>query len=476
MPTAPNYRPDPVFPSLGQGFADEVAPASFPRHTLRYRNDRWAVRLGLETLSNTEWTNHFGAFHPLPENIGPPLAMRYHGHQFRTYNPDIGDGRGFLYAQLKDMVDHRLLDLATKGSGKTPYSRTADGRLTLKGGVREALITALLEALGVYTSKTFSLIETGEDLHRHDEPSPARSSVLVRLSHSHIRFGTFQRHAYEKNSDRLRQLVDFAVDNYFPHLDDLDGDEKVAAFLGEVTKRTAALVASWMAAGFVHGVLNTDNMNITGESFDYGPYRMLTTFDPRMVAAYFDEYGIYAYGRQPSAVFWNLKQLAGALSPICDADGLAKALEPFAGHYSAALVGKTLARLGLEPDTPETDAVFVTDCLNFLQASQVRYERFFFDLYGGPSPRLDGSPYKDLYRSDHFKSIRRGVAQRAPINTHAHDALYFQKGIPCTLLIDEIEALWTEIAENDDWTAFYAKLDDIEDMRQALQTDAQPAE
>lgn len=471
MPIAPSYRPNPVYPSLGLGFADEVAPASFPRHTLRYRNDRWATRLGLDTLTDTEWASHFGAFHPLPENIDPPLAMRYHGHQFRSYNPDIGDGRGFLYAQLMDPGDGRLLDLATKGSGKTPYSRTADGRLTLKGGVREVLVTALLEALGVYTSKTFSLIETGEDLHRHDEPSPARSAVLVRLSHSHIRFGTFQRHAYEKNAGRLSQLVDFAVHHYFPHLDDLAGEDKAAAFVAAVTERTADLVASWMAAGFVHGVLNTDNMNITGESFDYGPYRMLTTFDPRMVAAYFDEYGIYAYGRQPDAVFWNLRQLAGVLTLICDREKLIEAVKPYFACYRTALVEKTLSRLGLEPDSPETDAAFVTDCLNFAQASQIRYERFFFDLYGGSSPRLDASPYKDLYRSDHFKAVRRGIAQRAPVNARAHDAPYFQNGIPCTLLIDDIEALWAEIAENDDWTAFYAKLDDIESMRRALQTD-----
>ena len=122
--------------------------------------------------------------------------MRYHGHQFRVYNPDLGDGRGFLFAQLREAGTGRLLDLGTKGSGQTPWSRTADGRLTLKGGVREVLAAEMLEALGVPTSRAFSLIETGEALQRNDEPSPTRSAVLTRLSHSHIRFGTFQRHAY----------------------------------------------------------------------------------------------------------------------------------------------------------------------------------------------------------------------------------------------------------------------------------------
>ena len=142
-----------------------------------------------------------------------PLALRYHGHQFRVYNPEIGDGRGFLYAQLRDGLD-RLLDLATKGSGTTPYSRRGDGRLTLKGGVREILATEMLEALGVNTSKSFSLIETGEELMRGDEPSPTRSAVLVRLSHSHIRIGTFQRMAAEGDANAMAAVGQLLFDDF----------------------------------------------------------------------------------------------------------------------------------------------------------------------------------------------------------------------------------------------------------------------
>src|SRR5205814_7444398 len=148
-----------------------------------------------------------------------PLAMRYHGHQFRTYNPDLGDGRGFLYAQMREVGADRLLDLGTKGSGRTPWSRGGDGRLTLKGGVREVLATAMLEALGVPTSRSFSLIETGEPLERGDEPSPTRSAVLVRLSHGHIRFGRFQRHAFFERPDRITALVDHVVETYYPELE-----------------------------------------------------------------------------------------------------------------------------------------------------------------------------------------------------------------------------------------------------------------
>src|SRR5690606_19132224 len=129
--------------------------------------------VGLEALDDAEWISHFGGFRPLPDNLERPLALRYHGHQFRVYNPEIGDGRGFLFAQIRDGAG-RLLDLGTKGSGVTPYSRQGDGRLTLKGAVREVLATEMLEALGVYTSKTFSVVETGEQLWRGDEPSPTR--------------------------------------------------------------------------------------------------------------------------------------------------------------------------------------------------------------------------------------------------------------------------------------------------------------
>ena len=166
------YRPETSILQLGEGFFDAVRPADFPAARLRFRNDRWARAVGLDTLDGEAWIRHFSRFEPLPGSLPEPLALRYHGHQFRNYNPDLGDGRGFLFAQLRDGSD-RLLDLGTKGSGQTPYSRFADGRLTLKGGVREVLATEMLEALGVETSKTFSLIETGEQLHRGDEPSPA---------------------------------------------------------------------------------------------------------------------------------------------------------------------------------------------------------------------------------------------------------------------------------------------------------------
>src|SRR5687767_1565821 len=214
LPQPVAYRPETAILELGGDYYDPVEAADFPQAVLRFRNDRWAPAVGLAGLSDEEWIRHFGRFEPLPDNLKQPLALRYHGHQFRVYNPDIGDGRGFLFAQLRDDRD-RLLDLGTKGSGQTPYSRTADGRLTLKGGVREVLATEMLEALGVNTSKTFALFETGEELVRGDEPSPTRSSVLTRLSHGHIRIGSFQRLAFFGEADNITKLTGYCLEHLY---------------------------------------------------------------------------------------------------------------------------------------------------------------------------------------------------------------------------------------------------------------------
>lgn len=325
------FRPETIHAALGPALFDPVAPADFPQAIPRFRNDRWAARLGLDTLDDAAWTRHFARFQPLPGSLPEPLALRYHGHQFRSYNPDLGDGRGFLFAQARDLTDHRLLDLGTKGSGQTPWSRTADGRLTLKGGVREILATEMLEALGVYTSKTFSLVETGEALARHDEPSPTRSSVLVRLSHSHIRIGSFQRLSALGDTASLRRLVDHAIAHYWP--DAADDPDPVAGLYDRIVTAVATLGAEWFAAGFVHGVLNTDNINITGESFDYGPWRFLDRFDPAFTAAYFDQTGLYCFARQPEALNWNLARLGECLIPLSSRAAIEPPFDAFADRF-----------------------------------------------------------------------------------------------------------------------------------------------
>jgi uncharacterized protein YdiU (UPF0061 family) len=467
MPTSSAYRPDPKFPELGPEFADAVEAADFPKTLLRFRNDRAAASVGLEGLTDEEWIRHFGRFAPLPDNIDPPLAQRYHGHQFRVYNPELGDGRGFLFAQMREAETNRLLDLGTKGSGETPWSRTADGRLTLKGGVREVLATAMLEALGVPTSRSFSLVETGEALVRTDEPSPTRSSVLTRLSWSHIRFGTFQRHAFFERADRITALVDHVIANYYPSLS--GANDKPAALLAAVVARMARLTARWMAAGFVHGVLNTDNMSITGESFDYGPYRFLPRNDPNFTAAYFDQSGLYAFGRQPEAVFWNLQQLAGCFSLVTGTDPLVEALNGFGAAYRRELIAAMLDRLGLIARGEAADAALVQATFKAIAAGSepLRWEPFFFDWFCNDEDRALRSPRAGLYDAEGFAEFRELLAAYEADRPGRLGHPYFSRAEPEELLYDEIEAIWAAIAGADDWAPFNAKLAAIDAARRA---------
>ena len=452
---------------LGRDFFDPVAAADFPKTILRHRDQRWAERIGLGDLTEDEWLKHFGRFEPLPGSLPKPLALRYHGHQFRTYNPDLGDGRGFLFAQCVDPVDGRLLDLATKGSGKTPWSRGGDGRLTLKGGVREVLATEMLEALGVYTSKSFSLVETGEELYRGDEPSPTRSSVLTRLSHSHIRIGTFQRLTYLEDTDNLRRLVDYSIANYYPHL--AGAADPAAALLEVVVEKVARLGAQWIAAGFVHGVLNTDNINITGESFDYGPWRFLPVYDPDFTAAYFDQTGLYSFGRQPDTLAWNLTRLAECLLPLSNIEALEPALNTVWPIFRTQLPLAMLRRLGLSARDEDSNNAFVTALFGFLSASKAPYEQFFFDWRGGSlsAERAARGPSADFYATDAFRPLADLLETFGPSDDVNLDHPYFAREKPRTMLIDEMEAIWAPIAERDDWALFHQTLSEIAEMRAA---------
>lgn len=458
------YRPKPIFTELGDGFGDAVRAADFPMTKLRYRNDRAAASIGLDRLSEEAWISHFGRFEPLADNLPEPLAQRYHGHQFRHYNPDIGDGRGFLFAQMLDDRD-RVMDLGTKGSGITPYSRSGDGRLTLKGAFREILASEMLEAIGINTSKTFSVIETGEQLVRGDEPSPTRSAVMVRLTHGHIRIGTFQRHAYYSDADKLDKLTRYALRHYFGEEPAIDGAEAASQLLDHVATATAQNAADLMIAGYVHGVLNSDNINITGEIFDFGPFRFLTEMDLGHIAAYFDERGLYRYGRQPEAVHWDLYQLGGALTLLAPEQAIRDILEDWPIRFDAAMRRGFIRRLGVTSRGNEEDAELLHHGQRFLVENRFPYERFFFDAFGANIDRMKASPEAPRYSAD--ADLLPLLARYEPDRRVDLSHRYFA-GEPCTMAIEEVEALWAPIAERDDWSPFYQKLEAIADMRAAL--------
>lgn len=454
-----NYEPS--FQSLGNDYYDEVPAADFPQQILRFRNDRLLPKLGLDPkdVGDEDFVEAFGKFHC----VGPFLAMRYHGYQFGEYNPNLGDGRGFLYGQVRG-IDGELYDFGTKGSGRTPYSRNADGRLTLKGGVREVLAAEMLHRLGVKTSRCLSLVETGESLWRGDEPSPTRSSVMVRFSRSHVRFGTFERLNFFRRKDLIQKLLDHVIYYYYPYLleEEKEPQQLYALFYADLVKRVAQLAAQWMAAGFCHGVLNTDNMSITGESFDYGPYAFIPTYKLGFTAAYFDYSGLYSYGNQPTICQDNLAKLQKPLSGAIEQSDMDAALVRFWEHYAVKYRQSMINRLGFDNlPAPEAEEL-LNLTIKFLEESQVGYHDFFAQLRGQFSPQWrddgskifsDGEPSKllDAWRDFYYhllQSLSTDELDEMGERLRRHNP---EQG----LIRPVIESVWESIAVEDNWQPFY---------------------
>ena len=472
MPPQNSHNPllalpfEPALEDLGDDYYDEVAAADFPEHQLRFRNDDALRLLGLDpvAVSDEHFVEAFGRF----EGRRPFLALRYHGYQFGTYNPALGDGRGFLYGQVRTGDGH-LVDFGTKGSGTTPYSRHADGRLTLKGGVREVLAAEALHHLGVRTSRAFSLIETGEQLWRGDEPSPTRSSVLVRLSRTHIRFGTFERLHYFGRKDLIRKLLDHVIAVYYPQIwkEETDPASRDARFYATLVERTAELCAQWMAVGFCHAVLNTDNLSIAAESFDYGPYAFIERYDPRFTAAYFDYFGQYSYGNQPRACYWNLGMLQQPLALVMAIEDLGTGLRRFSEHYDRAYAELMLAKLGLPPTLDEplaTDLLRTT--LDLLETGPIGYHDFFVALADAFRPDwrdesdqiCSGTLPTDETLTTRWRQLYGQALQTLPPEALDTVSARLARNPRTVLLRPRIEAVWEPIVEDDDWRPFGALL------------------
>ena len=458
---------------LGDDYYDVVTASEFPMHQLRWRNDQVLQQFGLDAseVSDTDFVDAFGKF----QGRKPFMAMKYHGYQFGHYNPQLGDGRGFLYGQVRGM-DGKLYDLGTKGSGTTPYSRGGDGKLTLKGGVREVLAAELLHRMGVRTSRCLSLVETGEGLYRGDEPSPTRSSVMIRVQESHIRFGTFERLDALGRRDLIGRLLDHTIDVYYPHL--AQEETRYALFYAELSNRVATLVAQWMAAGFCHAVLNTDNMAITGESFDYGPFAFLPTLDPAFTAAYFDRDGRYAYSNQPGICKWNLQMLQSPLKQVISSSDLESWISGYDEQYGKVYRTLMLAKLGFEVDFEQGDDPLARELLKvtieLLHRSQVGYHEFFAQLTAVFSREwrlnqalilaeleVDGDLRSVL---EDWRRLYFTMMNASPESDLEAIALRLKDANPAVMLTrPQIEAVWDKIDQEDDWSTFNELLSRIQD-------------
>lgn len=438
---------------LGDAFYDVVAPADFQNPQLRYWNENLNINVPKEYLSHLK---------PIPDNLPQALALKYHGHQFQVYNPHLGDGRGFLFAQI--ISNNQWYDLGTKGSGRTPYSRSGDGRLTLKGAYREALATEMLESLGVKTSRTLCFFETDEKLERNDEPSPTRSAVLTRYSLGHIRIGTFQRLMYFKEPENINKLVSYCLNFYYAtdckNLDFNSPEKCSEQFLKLVTDAIAKLAAQVMMAGFVHGVLNTDNINISGELFDYGPYRFMPEYNPEFTAAYFDNQGLYCFGRQPVSFLWALEQLATSLKYACPNLPAVDILNTFSDSFNDYVKLFFLGRLNLTSRNSEKTSHFLDLFFATMQENNIKFEEMFYYFHSKNILSLNNNFSKKI-NSGLLKVLDYFDVKNAELATN----IYFNSGKPCTLLIDEIETIWSHIDKENDWSLFENKIKEIRSFR-----------
>ncbi len=245
-----------------------------------------------------------------------PLAMVYSGHQFGSYNPQLGDGRGLLLGELVNTQGDKW-DLHLKGAGQTPYSRFGDGRAVLRSCIREYLASEALHHLGIPTTRALCIVTSDTQVYRE---TTAAGSTLLRLARSHIRFGHFEYYFYNKRYEALKELADYTIEQHFHNLEGMEAmagsDKSYQLFYSEVVRRTATLIAQWQAAGFAHGVMNTDNMSIIGDTFDYGPYGFMDDFNWHYICNHSDHSGRYAFSQQPEIGYWNCGRLGQALIPL----------------------------------------------------------------------------------------------------------------------------------------------------------------
>lgn len=319
-----------------------------------------------------------------------PYAARYGGHQFGRWAGQLGDGRAITLAEVLGPGGRRW-DLQLKGAGRTPYSRFSDGRAVLRSSLREFLCSEAMHHLGVPTTRALSLVGTGEavtrDMFYDGRPRDEPGAVVCRVAPSFVRFGNFEIHAALGELEALKRLADYVIATHFPEL----GPSAYAAWFEEVARRTGALAADWMRVGFVHGVLNTDNMSILGLTIDYGPYGWLEGFDPAWTPNTTDAVGRrYAYGNQPSIAIWNLARLGEALAPLIpDRAALERGLDAFRDAYERAAGRSLAAKLGLEALDQPGDDVLVDDLFGLLQAVETDMTLFFRGLARVPAGEVD---------------------------------------------------------------------------------------
>jgi uncharacterized protein YdiU (UPF0061 family) len=393
-PNAVGWRFDNTYSRLPDGLFAPATPVPVREPRVAVLNHRLAGELGLDlrSLPPGAAAALFAGQHPPAGSR--PIAQAYAGHQFGHFTM-LGDGRAILLGEHRT-PDGRLVDVQFKGSGPTRFSRGGDGRAALGPMLREYVVSEAMAGLGIPTTRSLAVVTTGEPVFRE---TPRRGAVLTRVAASHVRVGTFE-YAARRGEDLLRPLADYAIARHDPDL--ADAPDKYRAFLRAVAGRQAALVARWQLVGFVHGVMNTDNMAVSGETIDYGPCAFLDAYDPDTVFSSIDRPGRYAYGNQPGIAQWNLARFAETLLPLIapdDPDAAAAAATAVLNEYPAEFerhwLGGMRAKLGLRSDEP-ADAELIRDLLGWMHKSRADFTNTFRDL------SQDGPPVGEQYQDAEF--------------------------------------------------------------------------
>lgn len=387
MTTLETLHFDNQFARLHPAFYTRQAPTPLRNARLVASNPDAAALLDLDSaqLQRPEFLRHFSGQQRHPGF--DPLAMVYSGHQFGAYNPQLGDGRGLLLGEIHNRKNERW-DIHLKGAGPTPYSRFGDGRAVLRSCIREYLGSEALHHLGIPTSRALCIFGSDEPVQRE---TIEQGAALIRLAPSHIRFGHFEFFYYNRQPERLHELANFVIDRHFS--DCRETANPHAELFRQIVLRTAHMIAHWQAAGFAHGVMNTDNMSILGITFDYGPFGFLDDFVPGYICNHSDRQGRYAFHQQPGIALWNLNALAEAFTALVPQQELIDALHTYEpsllAHYHQCLFEK----LGIQ--NPQTeDQSLITSLLELLGNNHPDYTIFFRrlshdNLSAAPAPVLD---------------------------------------------------------------------------------------
>jgi uncharacterized protein YdiU (UPF0061 family) len=381
---------DNSYARLPEHFYHRVKPTPLAGARLVSCNHQLASQIGLDPCSLQPELLAQMMTGNIEFSAASPLAMKYAGHQFGQYNPDLGDGRGILIGETQVYDDSGLekrFDWHLKGAGKTHFSRMGDGRAVLRSSIREYLISEAMAGLNIPTTRALALC-VSSDFAQREKLEPC--ATLLRISECHIRFGHFEHFYYQKDYSGLTQLADYCIDRYFPELKQLDSAaEKYWQFYQAIFHKNTALVAQWQAYGFVHGVLNTDNISILGETFDYGPFEFMDLWQNNRVANHSDYQGRYAFNNQPAIMQWNLSCLAQALTPLIlgrkdkeanvstvNIEDINALLSSFPEHFQQAWLAQMSLRLGLQT-APES---LCKELLALLERLEIDGCRFFYKL------------------------------------------------------------------------------------------------